>query len=266
MRVIILLAFSILFVYTSSFCQSNISDEVKEIFNIGKDIIDRNVNKENIREHISYEQSKIYAKKLSQAIVNDPLGFNIYLSQEYLKWKEETKKNNYKPVTVKPAYKLYMLEQVIENYFGETFSNVISTPYFLRVKVIALTTSIYTSKSAKIKTKQTDLLVEVEDILKGKKYINIGDSIRISYLNWWINQCDIKFEKGKSYLLPIKLTECIENEGCINYTLKVFDNECKAIKEIENELVKRPESILGNMTAVKWQQFKSEFIKKYLNF
>lgn len=108
MRVIIFLVFSFLFVYTNSFCQSNISDEVEEIFNIGKDMIDKNVTKGNIRERISYEQSKVYAKKLSQAITNDPLGFNNYLSKEYLKWKEETKNNDYKPVTIKPAYKLYM--------------------------------------------------------------------------------------------------------------------------------------------------------------
>jgi hypothetical protein len=239
----------------NSIAQILLSKEVEELYKAADTLLHYNINLANAAIKVSEEQSVALTRKYYEVINHDPEGLESSAAIKYNKWRADRVKN---PEAVKPGYKLALLKQIISNQFGDDFSNVITTAYFLRVKILQKDVTEHKEKDVDMVIKHTNLTAFVEDKLKGSQNMNPGDTLEFFYPHTWFNK-DL-FTVGESYLVPLRLIDCAEN-NC-KYVVRVFkENHFSWIIYIRDEKL-----ISLNNQTVNWKIFKAEFVNKFLSF
>jgi len=202
----------------------------------------------------------------------DPVGFFGYIEKlsEPLRIKYlETRK---RPDELIPMMKVYYLRNQIANKYGIAFTEVISTPAFLKCKYVDDNLSFLDTAKVISSSMKIYFCFMIEDVLKGGKFFDIGDTIVInSVIGGPENPCP-KFEKQKSYLIPVKPFILRNDEyngaNALDKLEDVYDvwamGEPPKTFLIENEIIKNCEYF--GIQDTRWTDFEKYFEDTYLIF
>jgi len=213
-------------------------------------------------EHIAELFFKVYDE--------DPVGFHNYIREAYYKWEGKVKGSGGKITEPIPALKRKHLVKKIANKYGIAFTEIIGTPAFLRGKFISSTRSSYYWSERKSSIGQMNFNFLIEDILKGEKFFNIGDTVIILMIPN-VESPSPSFEEGKSYLIPVKPRfgsakyngEVGFNYLSENYNIWVMGVPPKVFP-IENEIIANCEYL--GIEDTNWIEFKKYFRETFLIF
>lgn len=251
--------------------QGNISKTVNEYWETVDNYLLRYNSKNDFTKNYSSSEIDTLTKKYYMAMGDDPIGYYIKLGVENAKWDSIASKNHRLPVELKPATKLFLMKKIISKKYGDSFTEIISTPYYLRVKIIGDSGSIYVGLiNSKIKnnpdnifrTSQGNLIAVVEDIVKGDKFFKVGETITISFLTFWIADGGMFFEKGKTYFIPLRPWDSDNNYSKL--TISILPDKNYAIYPIENGVVSTPRNYFKINDKTNWEDFKQAFQKNYI--
>jgi anaerobic ribonucleoside-triphosphate reductase len=196
------------------------------------------------------------------AITISPYSFKSKIKELTSEWEKSGIKSVKPPSGIKPAVRISLMKDKLIEKYGEEYVKILSTPIILKVSVTDIKKSIYTSASNnKITAGQTNLVVKIEEILKGKDYFKKGELITISYLDWWYQDKPISFEKGKLYILPVE-PWYDKND---NFNSLIIKDPLASHSIVQIDGVKL--STIYPETAeikVSWTKFKENFIEKYI--
>jgi len=197
-------------------------------------------------------------RKMYFAIAEDPDGYANYIAGRKLQQEKDfkTKKiERNKPTISNIIGKIR--DQIAEKY-SNNFVSIITTPYFLRVKINSIEKGIYTDREGRAHDQLT-IDGKVEEVIKGaKKYIS-GMNIKFMYL---VSQrCLRNYEIRKSYFIPFAFTTS-ENSNYVGLTPQWYD--CTGNYMIENDFIISSENIFQIDLTNGWSKFKQQFISKYI--
>lgn len=166
----------------------------------------------------------------------------------------------------KPAVKLRVIKEAIDEIMGKNFSEIIMTPYFFEVKILDIDFNNVYESDGKIYGKIT-MLCEIIDVIKGNHIFSKGDNIEVSLLKGWEVG---PFDAGKIYFFPVRPWNCI-NGNCTEYSLKLFPiyfngvsiEGCPCgIYPIEDNEIKNADFF--QISELKWDNFQKEFKSIYI--
>jgi hypothetical protein len=107
-----------------------------------------------------------------------------------------------------PRMKVYYLRDQIAYKYGIAFTEVISTPAFLRCKYIDDNLSSFDTVKVNSTPMKVYFYFIIEEVLKGEKFFKQGDTIIVKIIEnplfGGIGDPQSVFEKMKSYLIPLK--------------------------------------------------------------
>lgn len=258
---------SILFLSSCIVAQNSnkVSQSVIDFWNIIK-------NNENIFEmdhplvnKFNTDEKKNIAKLYYRAIANDPLGFNKFNLIKFREWKKRRKAGSLTLHDIKPGMKIKRLKEVISSYYGETFTKVISIPYYLNVKIISRKDSVYVSNN-KFNFPWIILKVEVQEIIKGSGMFKKSEIIEVNILSNWMTGKHEFFKIGSNYFMPIKFWN-FKNYVKKKYALAFISINDDSIYPIDkNNVIRNICDFFFNKTNMNWDEFKQKFVKNYINF
>lgn len=137
----------------------------------------------------------------------------------------------------------------------------LKTPYFMKVEILGITKTIYpTDKKIRGHISQYNLKVKITDILKGKEYYSVGDTLTIAFLPIWFSQSgkSPKFKIGEEYVVPLTHWEKYKSD-----ILKIRLQGLHTLYQVKDTHVYCP--LVSETEVVKsWCDFKNEFLQKYL--
>ena len=224
--------------FTQDFNRSNIDDLL-----VSKQFTDEKINK------LLEEYYNVKAE--------DPEGFSKY---QHLKRNEFEIRNKTNPTTKELMIpeKIGIIYRIIVSKYGKNNTDLFLTPWFLKIKVIDI-------KSEKLNnpegpTSKSYLLAEVLDVIKGQKKFNTGEIIRIYFLQDWLH--DKKFEKNKSYFVPLKQSNCYYG-NCEEVGLVMFPDNNWGVYPIENNELIASDNYFGFPDKIDWTNFKKNFITHF---
>jgi hypothetical protein len=213
------------------------------------------------KEFTKYEILDI-SKKWYNAIYNNPVGTDLYFHKLHYEWETKVKVEREKYLNRRPGLQLGRLSRMITEYTSPAFSELLRVPYLFRVKVIRFDESYYYSKDLKSNMRQTDMIVKIKDILKGKEYFTIGDSIKVSFFGHWFHGASEEqyFKVDSIYFLPVNLFR-IEDKDTYQYKIQMLQDNNFAVYPIIDEIVYTPKDFFGIGEHSNWDEFKN-FIKE----
>ncbi len=262
----LIIFFVILLLSGNSFPQFHadtvISEYVREFMRIADDETKllKEANSHEITREISDSEIEDITRLYYKSFDEDPVGFNTYLEKEFRKWNA-----NRNILEFKPAMKVKLLVKRIAKKYGIPFTEIISTPAFLRCKFISLSSSYYT-----IGIRNSNFNFVVEDILKGDKFFKIGDTLTIKMIP--NIECPIPdLQVGDSYLIPVGTNLGLGNNS-FNNIFKYLQDRYDVwemgvppkIFHIQNEIIK--DCNYFGFPEMNWNAFKEYFKNKFLIF
>ena len=179
--------------------QSHSSFAVTEFFNLLDNLMKDYDGKTGLTKNYSKEEVFEFAKKYYGAIAEDPIGYNKYVLIEYNEYANK-RKEGINLDEIAPPLKGGIFLNLLRERLGKEFTKLLGIPYFLRVNIKEITNNIYISSTDSMKFGQTNLLCEIEDVIKGTNRFKPNDMIVISFLNWWLRDCNVNFKINNSYL------------------------------------------------------------------
>jgi hypothetical protein len=200
------------------------------------------------------------------------VGFYGYIEKLTEPLQKKCLKSKIQPVELIPIMKVYYLRNQIANKYGIAFTEVISTPAFLRCKYVDDNlSSLDIAKVISISMKVYYIFV-IEELLKGEKYFSQGDTVVVNSVLGGPDNPRPIFKKMNSYLIPIKpfILKYDEYSG-----VNVFDKldemyDVWAMGKppktfpIENEIIKNCEYF--GIKDTSWTDFKKYFKDTFLIF
>lgn len=203
-------------------------------------------------------------KALYSARDIDPIAWDKELYNRHQNWKKRVQEGVADRNEKKPAIVVGNIKKRIDDKYGKNYSEIISVPYFVKVRILKIEDTVWESKVEKnLKAKQTNLTCIVEEKLKGNAKMEVGKELEISFLKWWRNACEEKIVVGESYLIPVTYWWQAEN-SVFPLTFKNFDDGFNGIYPIKNEIVDVSEIFFGKKESFPWREFKNRFISKYV--
>jgi hypothetical protein len=204
------------------------------------------------------------SKKWYNAVYHSPVEYSLYFEKLHKEWEKNVKADFNKYLLRRPGLQLGRLNRKITEYTSPSFSELLRVPYLFRIKVKWFSDSKYYSEDLKTNMIQTDMFVEIEDILKGKEYFEIGDNLKISFLSLWFHGATEEqyFKIDSTYFLPVNLFR-IENDTTYQYRINMLPDNEFAVYPIINEVVQTPSNFFGIGKESHWKEFKNFIIKNY---
>jgi len=228
---------------------------------------------QSIFEETAYGLKYTFNRELSEDILQkyykvkaeDPIGLFNYITEEYEVIINRTIASGKNSTEKRTPFRKRELKEELSKIYGENFMEIIDVPYFLRIKVIQKSKSIYVSPGPpESKYGTFEMKVLIEDVLKGEIQFTKGSIISIEYLSQWLGESSKQFQVDKSYFIPLR--PWMGTKGFLGWTLNFLPDNNFAIYEIENEVVKTPENYFDIETETNWADFKKLFTKKYILF
>ena len=209
--------------------------------------------------YLTDEELENLLKKMYTAIEHDPEGYNNYLVRKYHECASDIKEK--KIDEKKPSIGNIdgLIQKKIAEKYSQKFLTLITTPFFLRVKITDKSFSTYIDRNGNSHD-QTVLKGKLEEILKGKKRFNEGDYISFMYLNK-PTMCLRNYEIGNSYFIPFVMST-LEVSNYQGLSLQWYN--CKGSYLIENEIIMIPDNYFEIAEEISWDEFKEKFIASYL--
>lgn len=273
-KIITLLIFLILtFVQFVSYAQQHdsVSEDVKSYWKLMDQFSSRYKNKNDISKKFSDEEIDTLTISYYRVISEDPIGMMNEFEHKFQKWDSVTNAIHGLPKDDPPGVKLRKTRDIIASKFGKNFANIISVPFYLKVKIIEDSSSVYEglidSKRGYIarnifKTRQSNITAIVEEIIKGNKFFKEGQKITIGYLPFWTAGSSKHFENGKTYFVPLKLWDSRYSHS--QFTINILPDNNYAIYPIERNTISTPNNYFRFGNSTNWNEFKKEFMQKYI--
>ncbi|MGE5351035.1 MAG: hypothetical protein ACM3P0_03070 [Acidobacteriota bacterium] len=210
----------------------------------------------------SKEELHDFARKYYLAIANDPIGYEIYGNKLYQVWMEELKANGMKPTRVSPgALTLLLLKQVGELYSPQ-FSRMIEVPFFVCGKIVAREDTISTDTTHHINLRQTNLYIQVDEVIKGNKFFKVNDTLIIIYMNLWYDYSlnpTTYFTVGRRFFFPLWY-RLFADDSTYLLAMYYLEEESPGGYLIENNRILIPEDYFGLGKDLSWPEFK-DYVK-----
>jgi hypothetical protein len=265
MRIPLVLLFIFYFSYSiQAQNQSQSSSTVNEFFHFLDDFIKDYNGNIGLKKNYSEEELFDFAKKYYKVIAEDPIGYNKYILNEYNEFTSRRRAGlnlNEMPPPLKRGIFLNLLKEKL----GKEFTKIIGVPYFLRANIKEITYGIYISTTDSMKFGQTDLLCQIEDVIKGDNRFEAGDTIIVGFLDWWLKDPNKNFEVNKSYFIPLQPWKCNVNT-CDEITLRLFPDNNYGIYPIVVNFIQTPGNYFGLGEISKWTDFKNHFTENYVDW
>jgi hypothetical protein len=235
---------------------------------------------ESISDRDNYKTIKNYSDSTLDHITElyfrcnseDPVGFYGYieeLSEPFIKQYLESRK---RPEELIPLMKVYYLRNQIANQYGIAFTEVISTPAFLRCKYVDDNLSFLDTVRIISTSMKVYYYFAIEEVVKGEKFFAPGDTIIVNSVIGGPDNPRPILEKMKSYLIPLKpfILKFEEYNGANAfdnlddvYDVWVMGRPPKTFP-IENEIIKNCEYF--GIKDTSWTDFKKYFKETYMIF
>ncbi len=258
--VFILMGFSGL-IFPQFYTEKEISPSVLEFMKIVEETAQFYDDKQGLLKSFSDEELNHITKLYFKVYDEDPVGLSKYIGIKKKEWDKEMKESNGTFKELKPAGKKNILKQQIRKKYGGKFTEIISTPAFIRGKVISIGRQ----------DSQFDLTVYVEEVLKGEKFFTKGTTITISYsMDWGLGN---DYQVNKSYLFPLRPWLSLrEYKGEITLQWLFykgenripFEGKIEEVYPIENESVYSKEDFFDTGIWTPWETFKEHFNSTYM--
>ncbi len=217
------------------------------------------------------ESFEINDEELEQA---RKLLYNAYayapleLKKQLHKWTEQWRSTGIKgvkpPIGIKPTARLKRVKSKLAEKYGWEYVRFLETPYFMKVVVKDITYLTYSIKrgNRNIKLHKVNLKAKILDVIKGKAFYSVNETIIVSYLPFWFYESSLpEFKVGSIYAFPLKHwpneKKVEENE------LMLKLNGLHTLYEVKNDIVYSP--LAPDKSPLKsWKTFKYEFGKNFL--
>lgn len=264
--------FSLIFCSTSFpqfYADSVLADEVVEFVNIAN----VKAGNFNLYERPEIEFTDDELEHLLDLYYNCysiyPVCFNDYMAEEHKKWEKAFLNVAKGKMKLRPWLRIYALVDELSEEYGRKFITINGTPAFLRCKYIRLDFSQY-ALNANTKFRVHNFVFVVEEVLKGVKYFQTGDTFSVEMITN-VESPAPSFIPDKSYFLPVT-TILGHQDDAFNTVFVYLANEEDGWKmgrppqtfPIENEIVKNVDYFGVKDTS--WTDFKKYFKQTYLVF
>jgi hypothetical protein len=205
---------------------------------------------------------KYVVKNYYEAISKSPTDYKKYLEEENKKWRDNYIKSETK--ISKPAYKIYLIKKLISESYGEYFAELISVPYYLKVKILSIKNGNYVSYSPEgLTVPKTVLVTKVENIVKGEERFKSGDTIEINIINSWMKNAKKFFVTGHEYFMPLRPFNC-RSGNCEGVALNMLPDQNSSIYPIENNNIEIEDDYFQLGKMLNWKKFKELFSEKFI--
>ncbi len=203
-------------------------------------------------------------KSFYKARFDDPVAWDKELYLRHQKWVQRIKEGIARKKEMKPAIVVSKIKEKIDAKYGVNYSEIVSIPYYLKVKIIKIDDVVWKSKVKKnLKAKQSILTCQIEEKIKGNSLLEVGDEIKINYLKWWREECKQPLKVGKSYFIPVTYWWQYDEEE-FPFTFKNFDDGYYGIYPVDKNEISVSRFFLGSEKKMSWKEFKKSFTKKYV--
>ena len=199
---------------------------------------------------------------LYNSLSNNPHKYYKKLLERTEEWKQDILSGKL-PRLDKPAAKIGYLKEAVANIYGWDYVRFMEAPYFMKVKVLDLSSDTYVSGSRGLELDKINIKAQILDIVKSTDEYSVGDTITVSYLPFWFrNSSPPSFNTGNTYAFPMK------NWGGINNVDKENELELNLVGlhtfyKIKNDTLISPLAPEYN-SSKSWESFKKEFRAKYM--
>jgi hypothetical protein len=265
MKIIILIFLS--FIQSVSIYSQNTEKFKESTIDFFKSVTDftKDFNRSNIdnllgsRQYTDEEINRLL-EEYYKVKAEDPEGFARYQHLERNEFEDRNKTSPHTKELMVPE-KIGIIYRIIVSKYGKHYTDLFLTPWFLKVKVIDI-------KGEKLNipqgpTSRAFLLAEVQDVIKGEKKFANGEIIHIYFLSDWLH--NKKFEKNKSYFVPLKQWNCKYGD-CEEVGLVMFPDNNWGVYPIENNEVIAPNNYFGFSDKMDWINFRKNFINQFILF
>ncbi|MDP3831876.1 MAG: hypothetical protein Q8Q47_11430 [Ignavibacteriaceae bacterium] len=208
------------------------------------------------KKDFTFKEIEDLAIKYYNVIYRYSIDYYFYFKKLHKQWEEEVINNDYKIINKKPAVKLRIIREKLSEYYPSAFTDLLQVPYLFRIKVIRFDESTYYLKNLNSNIRQTDMVVKIEDIIKGKEYFKINDTLKVSFFGIWFHGATEEqyFKVDSTYFLPVNFFR-IENKNTFQYRIHMLPDFNFAIYPIINEIVHTPKDFFGTGEQIKWEEF-----------
>ncbi len=239
--------------------KDSVSEPVKNYWNLMDNFSLRYRNKNEISKTYSGDEIDTLTKKYFKAITEDPIGVKIKRDKDFQKWSSSGN-----PKEIKPAVKLRMMREIIANKYGTNFAEIISVPYYLKVKIVGDSGSVYISpeNNRELRVGQANYFGIIEDVIKGNNFFKVNQKITISFLSFWVAESKRTFEVGKSYFIPLTPWDSYHNYSKL--TIDILPDNNFANYPIQNGEISTPGNFFGIGSSTNWETFRNYFINKFI--
>lgn len=271
-KIVILSFFLFCNTYSQFYGEEEISPSVLEFMEIANEFsksYDPVTNSSNME--FRDDEIEHIAELYYRAYEEDPVGFNSYVASKHELWKKYPMDVRSGKLRKKPWQKIYNLRNQISYKYGVVFTEVIGTSAFLRGKFLELTFTDFNVVSIDtLFFKAHTYNFIIEDVLKGNKFFEIGDTISIKMIPNVENPRP-EFISVKSYLIPVKTF--LDNEkNTFNMVFGYLQNSYgfggmgvpPKTFPIENEIIIDCEYF--GIKDTNWVDFKDYFKQTFLIF
>ncbi|MGD8777330.1 MAG: hypothetical protein PVH88_00020 [Ignavibacteria bacterium] len=262
--------FLLLFLFVTDLHSQNIQEKEKSVdslFTLVKKITPSQLT-DAYSDKLSLTDEELEQAKelLYYSYAHAPIELEEKLHNWVQNWKEDVSQRQNASQVMKPNIRLQKLKECLEEKYGEEYVRFLETPYFMKVKVLEITTSTYNMNRPRrnIKVPKIDLKVEILDVVKGAEVYSESDKITISYLPHWFSETSLPvFEINNIYAFPLKHWSRPEFANYKELMLKL--NGLHTLYKVDNN-----DMITTPLTPEKhidmpWNDFRDDFKKKYLS-
>lgn len=217
------------------------------------------------QKDFSKQEIDLIAEKYFIVNYHFPADFFLYHKEVYTEWEKEVRDNGYNNVHKRPAIILRIIREKISEFYSDSFSELLQVPYLLRVKLVRFEKSVYYAKPDSMVVPQFDMVLIVEEIVKGSDYFSVNDTITVSYFSHWFHGAreNQRFEIDSTYFLPVDLFR-IEDKNTYQYKIRMLPDFNYAVYPIVNGEVLTPGNYFGVGEITEWEKFKKYMKEKYL--
>lgn len=202
----------------------------------------------------------------------DPVGFYGYIEELSEPFRKKYLENRQRTEEMMPIWKVYYLRNQIANKYGIAFTEVISTPAFLKCKYVDDNLSFLDTARIISTSMKVYYYFLIEEVVKGEKFFESGDTVVVNSVIGGPDNPRPILEKTKSYLIPIKPFILNYNEyngaNAFDKLEEVYDvwamGKPPKTFPIENEMIRNCEYL--GIKDTSWIDFKKYFKDKYLIF
>jgi hypothetical protein len=238
-----------------------VSEDVNNFFNL----LEASIQKENGQIQYKGISNDAEIKRITelyyQAITGDPIGFKLTLKKKFNRYENLRKENTN---LLKPGVQLRLLEEVMSEKYGSNFINIISVPYYLKIKVDSISNVTYHSyEDSELTAGQTVFICKIEDVIKGKNSFRTGDKISINYLSHWRGYYGSIMKVGKEYFVAVRIWR-LDASNNPEYTFRYWNNQNVGAYPIDDNSIQFPNDFFGVSGKQNWEEFKDNFQSQYM--